>query len=115
MVEYLAIPAWNAPARSVAEWVAALNEAGGSASARRDGSDACWFRDPGLDLEGYALIEGGRPAAIDFELRADDPSRALAVITAAALALGWEIHDEGEDDDPDDGPDADDPPAADAD
>ena len=105
MVEYLALPAWNTPARSIDDWVAALGEAGGAASTRRESSSVCWLLVPSLDVEGYALIEEGHPSAINFELKADDPTHALAVLTAAAHSLGWEIHEEGEDDDPDDEPD----------
>ena len=102
MVEYLALPAWNTPARSIDEWVAALAEAGGAASTRRESSSVCWILAPSLDVEGYALIEEGHPSAINFELKATDPAHALAVLTAAAHSLGWEIHEEGEDDEPDD-------------
>jgi len=106
MVEYLALPAWNTPARSMDDWVEAITEAGASTSIRRESSTVWWLLSPALALEGYALIESGHPSAINFELKADDPSHALAVITAAAHSLGWEIHAEGEDDDPDGDDDA---------
>ena len=102
MVEYLALPAWNTPARSIDEWVAALAEAGGPATTRRESSTVCWVLAPSIDVEGYALIEEGHPSAINFELNAADPSHALAVITAAAHSLGWEIHEDDEDDPDDD-------------
>ena len=102
MVEYLALPAWNTPPRSIDAWVAAISEAGAPASRRHESSTVCWVLAPTLDVEGYALIEEGHPSAINFELKAADPAHALAVITAAAHSLGWEIHEEGEDDDRDD-------------
>ncbi len=102
MVEYLALPAWKTPPRSIDDWVAGMAEAGGSATIRRESSTVCWLLSPTLNLEGYALIEEGHPSAINFELKADDPSHALAIITAAAHSLGWEIHAEGDEDDRDD-------------
>ena len=106
MVEYLALPAWNTPARKMDEWVEAITEAGGAASIRRESATVWWLLSPALAVEGYALIESGHPSAINFELKAADPSHALAVLTAAAHSLGWEIHAEGEDDH-DDEPDDD--------
>ena len=101
MVEYLALPAWDTPARSIDEWISSLAEAGGPARLRRESSTVWWLLAPELDLEGYVLVESGHPSAINFELKADDPGHALAVITAAAHSVGWEIHAEGEDDEPD--------------
>ncbi len=101
MVEYLAIPAWNAPVRSLDEWVSGIAEAGGTAKLRRESSTVGWLLDESLDLEGYVVLESGSPTAINFELKADDPSHALAIITAAAHSLGWEIHADDEDDDDD--------------
>ena len=101
MVEYLALPAWNTPPRSINDWVEGISEAGGTATLRHESSSVCRLLSPALDLEGYALIESGHPSAINFELKADDPTHALAVITAAAHSLGWEIHAEGDDDDGD--------------
>lgn len=102
MVEYLALPAHNTPTRSIDDWIGAMAEAGGRATLRRESATVWWLLAPGLDLEGYVLVESGHPSAINFELKADDPSHALAVITAAAHSLGWEIHADGEDDDHDD-------------
>ena len=102
MVEYLALPAWDTPPRTIDEWISALAEAGGSASLHRESSTVWWLRSPDLDSEGYAVIESGYPTAINFELKADDPTHALTIITAAAISLGWEIHADGEDLDNDD-------------
>ena len=84
------------------EWVAALSEAGSPATIRRESATVWWLLAPAIELEGYALIESGHPSAINFELQAANPDHALALITAAAHSLGWEIHEEGEDDDRDD-------------
>ena len=102
MVEYLALPAWNTPGLSIDDWVNGMAEAGGPATLRRESSSVCWLLAPSLHLEGYVLIESGHPSAINFEIKSDDPSHALAVISAAAHSLGWEIHADDEDEGPDD-------------
>ena len=102
MVEYLAIPAWDTPPKSLDDWVGGIAEAGGAATVRRESSTVCWLLAPTLDMEGYVVVESGHPTAINFEIKAADPGRALAVITAAAHSLGWEVHEEGDDDGRDD-------------
>ena len=98
MVEYLAIPAWNTPTRSIDDWIGALAEAGAPATLRRESSTVWWVLAPALEAEGYVVVESGHPSAINFELKASDPGHALAVITAAAHSVGWEIHADDEDD-----------------
>lgn len=99
MIELLAIPTQNNPPRTLDDWVAALNAHGHAATIERDPPDGALIEVGPLNLRGFALIEGDRLSAIDFELHAPDPAPALAALEAAADDLGWELHeDEGEDD-----------------
>jgi hypothetical protein len=45
-------------------------------------------------------IDGGDVEAINFELHADEPAQAVAVLESVADGLGWELHsDDGDEDD----------------
>ncbi len=102
MREYLAIPAWRTPPTPLAAWVAGLTEAAGPVAVRPDPPSAFWLEVAPLRLRGFALIEEGHASAINFELHDPDPDPATRAIEAAALALGWEIHADDEDDPDDD-------------
>ena len=102
MVEYLALPAWETPPVKVADWVAGLSVAGGPVVVSRESSDVSWLEVAALRLRGYAVIEDGQVAAINFELRDPDPGPATRLLEEATVALGWELHaddDQAPDDD----------------
>jgi hypothetical protein len=102
MLEYLAIPAWNARPASLDAWTARLTEFGGPVVVTRDSSTSGWLEVASLRLRGYILLYNGKASAINFELHDPDPGPATLAIEAAAKALGWEIHPDDDDDDDDD-------------
>ena len=100
MPEYLALPAWETPSKSLDEWVAAL---AGPVALKRESPTVAWLEVATIQLRGYVVIEDGHPTAINFELLGPDPLPATRAIEAAAAALGWELHaDDEEDADADD-------------
>jgi hypothetical protein len=101
MIELLALPGWQAPPRSLDDWVAGLTEAGGRVVVAREEAGETWLEMGHLRLRGYAVIEGDRVEAINFELADPDPAPASRVVEAAARALGWEVHPDEPDDDSD--------------
>jgi hypothetical protein len=102
MLEYLAIPAWNARPVALEAWADRLTELAGPVVATRESSNAAWLEVASLRLRGYVLLQNGKVSAINFELHDADPDPALKAIEAAARALGFEIHaDEADDDDED--------------
>jgi hypothetical protein len=100
MIEYLLIPPWNGPPRSLADWVALLGRLGQRSDVEPDEPDgAVLVLDP-LGAQGYAQIEAdGRVSALhlEFDDSAADPARAL--VEAAAAEMGWEVVVDAEDDD----------------
>ena len=101
MIELLSLPAHQAPPTKLEDWVARLSELGGPVTVNRDSPGASWLEVASLRLRGYAMLEGGLVGAINFELTDPDPSPASRVVEAAARALGWEVHADDPDDDPD--------------
>ena len=102
MIELLAIPAWGAPPRDAADWLAGFEAIGQPARIEAAPPEGEWIEVPDLRLRGFLLPEDGRLAAIHFELHAPDPDPARLAVEAVALALDWELHDDDEDDDLDD-------------
>jgi hypothetical protein len=103
MLEYLALPGWKNPPRTLDDWVAALSETGGPVIVTRESSSETWIEVAPLRLRGYVVIENGHAAAINFELHDPDPGPATRAIENASTALGWEVHpDDDEDGDQDD-------------
>ncbi|MHC5539883.1 hypothetical protein ACYOEI_16815 [Singulisphaera rosea] len=104
MIELLVIPDWNTPERTLEDWVSRLSEVGGPVVVTRESVGASWIEIASLRLRGYAVIEGPRLEAINFELTALDPDPALRVIEAVSKDLGWEVHPDEPDlaDDPED-------------
>ena len=96
MIELLAVPAWDAPPRSLADWQAALTDQGCTPTIERDGPDECWLVLGSLRLRGYLVLEGEHVAAINFELADPEPAATTKVLEAAAVTLGWEIHPDDE-------------------
>ena len=109
MLEYLALPGWKTPPRTVDDWVASLSETGGPVIVTRESSSTAWIEVAPLRLRGYVVIENGNAAAINFELHDPDPGPATKAIEDAATALCWEVHpDDDEDGDEDSEEDEDD-------
>ena len=100
MLELLALPAWDAPPRSLDDWTAAFSAQGHEPTVEREGADASWIVVAGLRLRGLAMMEGDHVGAINFELTDPDPVDALRLLEAVVPPLNWEIHpDDGELDD----------------
>lgn len=103
MIERLAVPEWNAPARTLDDWVAEFARQGHPARLEPEPPEAAWLEIARLRLRGYALLEGRHVSAVHFEVTAPDPAEALCVLEAAAQRLSFEVHaDENEDDEDDD-------------
>lgn len=104
MIELLALPQWQAPPRTIDEWVAALSgQSAGPVVVTRESTTVSWLEIGSLRVRGYVVLEGQSVQAINFELAAPDPEPATRAIEAAALALEWEVHpDDPEDQDEDD-------------
>jgi hypothetical protein len=106
--ELLALPGWRTPPRTLDDWVAQLTTHAGPVVVSREGPDASWLEVASLRLRGYAVIAGRNVDAVNFELADSDPTPATVAVTAAAEALGWEVHRDDQDEDDDgDGDEAD--------
>ena len=101
MIELLSLPGHQAPSTTLDAWVAQLSTLGGPVTVTRDSPGASWLEVGRLRLRGYAMLEGGLVGAINFELTDPDPTPASRVVESAARALGWEVHADDPDDDPD--------------
>ena len=91
-IELLVLPGWQSPPRSLDDWVAELTSHAGPVVVTREDADASWLEVALLQLRGYAMLVGRNVDAINFELAGTDPEPATRAVTAAAEALGWEIH-----------------------
>lgn len=103
MIERLAIPAWQAPPRTLEDWKTALesiNDAG-TVDLERESGTVYWFELPARRLRGYAMLENSEVTAINFEFHAADPAPILAEVEALATRLGWELHEDDDDEDED--------------
>lgn len=99
MIELLAVPAWNTPPTTLDAWADALKAQGVGVQVERDPPGA-WLEVGSLRLRGYALSEGIKLEAINFELSDPDPAPATRLLETVAAALGWEVHadeDDGDD------------------
>ncbi len=102
MLELLAIPAWNTPPKTVEDWTEALQSQGAVVTLERESPAAVWLEVGALRFRGYALCEGRKLEAINFELADPDPAPALKLLEAAAATLGWELHADDDEDSDDD-------------
>ena len=98
-IELLALPGWQTPPTPLDLWVAELTVHGGPVEVTSESTTASWLEVGRLRLRGYAMLAGRRVEAINFELNDPDPAPATRVIEAAALALGWEVHEDDDEDD----------------
>lgn len=103
-VEWLALPGWQAPPADINDWARALTEACGPTTVDRESAEVHWVEVGPMRVRGYAVIEGGKVAAVNFELFDPDLEPARAALEAAADALGWELHADDPDDEDDDDP-----------
>jgi hypothetical protein len=101
VIELLALPGWKTPPTPLDAWVERLTAVAGPVVVTREATDASWLEVGRLRLRGYAVIAGHNVEAINFELNDADPAAATHAITAAADALGWEVHEDDDDDDDD--------------
>lgn len=98
MIERLAVPQWNAPGRTLDDWVAEFHRQGHPARIVPEPPEAAWLEIAPLRLRGYVVLEGRNVSAINFELSSADSAEAHRAIEAAAERLGFELHsDEDED------------------
>jgi hypothetical protein len=103
MTELLALPGWDSPPTKLDDWVAQLSAQGAEVAVERESAGVAWLEVGSLRLRGYAMSEGLRLEAINFELHDPDAGPATRLIEAAASALGWEVHaDEPDEDETDD-------------
>jgi hypothetical protein len=104
-VELLALPGWQTAATSLDAWVAQLTAHAGPIVVTRESATVSWLEAARHRLRGYVMLAGQSVEAINFELSGSDPAPGTHALTAAADALGWELHpDDGEDEDDDDEP-----------
>ena len=102
MIEWLAIPAHEAPTRSIKDWAKAFEELGYQPFIVPEPPGASWLEIPALGLRGFATHENTGLEAILFEMDDRDPELALGVLGTAAKTLNWEIHEDTDDDSDDD-------------
>lgn len=99
MIELLAIPQWQAPARTLNDWSAALAGLGLDVRVVQDEDRDSWLEIPSLRSRGFAVLDGLTLEAIHFEVAAIEPEPAIEQLTQAASALGWELHPDNDEDD----------------
>ncbi len=100
MIELLAIPGWQTPPTSLAEWAAHLEERSGCKPAiEQESPDGAWIEIAPLRVRGFAVLSGPAIEAINFEITDPDPTEATQFLESAAAAIGWEIHPDDEDED----------------
>jgi hypothetical protein len=96
MIEILALPDWNTPPRTLADWSAQFAELGHASTVVRDDDGDTWIEVAAMRLRGIVELDGDRAESIYFELHDPDPTPATTLLESAARALGWEIYPEDE-------------------
>ena len=103
MTELLALPDWKATPVDVQAWAAALTEACGPTTVSRDSPEAYWLDVAMPRVRGYAVVEGIKVAAVNFEVDDADLATITPLLERAAASLGWELFpDDPDDEDTDD-------------
>lgn len=97
MIELLALPDWNTPPRSTADWVDKFAAAGHTAVVARDEDKDLWIEVAPLRLRGLMEMEGDVVASVHFELQHPDPEPAASLIEQVTRALGWEVYPDEDD------------------
>ena len=103
MIEILVVPAWDTPKTPLTSWAEQFAGQGLAATVTRESTGVSWIEINALRLRGYAVMNGLQAEAINFELAATDPAPARAAIERAASALAWELHEDDEAGDDDEG------------
>ncbi|MEW4566331.1 hypothetical protein AB1L88_00545 [Tautonia sp. JC769] len=99
VIERLLIPAWNAPARSVDDWNAQLEQLGDPPVIDRRDPEELWIVLDPIGTRLLAVMEGSTLVALHAEIDGPDPSNALDLLGRAADALDWEVHETEDEDD----------------
>jgi hypothetical protein len=107
MIEFLAIPAHNAPPSTLEDWVAWLSGQGQSPRIAREDEDLVWLEIPALHVKGLVSFEGDRLEAVNFELHGPDAAPALGILHSLAANFAWELHEDDGLDDEDEDPEGD--------
>ncbi len=104
MIERLAIPAWQAPPKTLDDWKTALESIpdAGTVTLERESGTVYWFELPARRLRGYAMLENAEVTAINFEFHGVDPGPCLSAVEDVASRLGWELHEDEDDEDDED-------------
>lgn len=103
MIEFLAIPGWQTPPTTLAEWVARLEEeAGPAVIVERESPQGAWVHLEAMGVHGFAVLAGPHVEAINFEVQEPITPEVGRLLERAASAIGWEIHPDDPDDDEDD-------------
>jgi hypothetical protein len=97
MIELLALPDWNTPARSVSDWVAAFAAVGRTAVVARDDDNDHWIEVAPMRVRGLMDLEAEAVASIHFELHDADPEPGAKLVEQVARSLGWEIYPDEDD------------------
>ncbi|HEY2157941.1 MAG TPA: hypothetical protein VGH33_20095 [Isosphaeraceae bacterium] len=103
MIELLAIPAWQTPTTTLAEWVAQLEKGGGPAViVERESPQGAWIHLEAMGVHGFAVLAGPHVEAVNFEIQEPLSADVNRFLEEAAAAIGWEIHPDDPDDEDDD-------------
>jgi hypothetical protein len=97
MTERLALPDWNTPPRTLADWVAGFASLGHAALVVRDEDGDTWIEVAPLRLRGLAEVEHEHVASLHFELTDPDPEVAVRIVVEVARGLGWEVYEDEDD------------------
>jgi hypothetical protein len=103
VIEFLAIPGWQTPPTTLAQWVEALEAKGARAVVvERESPQGAWVHLEAMGTMGFAVLAGPHVEAINFEIQEPLPPDVTEFLEGAAAAIGWEIHPDEPDDDEDD-------------
>ncbi len=96
VIEWLAIPQWDAPPRTLEDWRGAFESRGYDGTVEVE-PDATWLFVDQLGLKAFAVIESERLVALHMEV--PDRKEAVELVEQIAVELDWELHDDEEEDD----------------
>lgn len=91
-LELLAIPGWDAPSRTVQDWLRQFEAMGVMPRLKKEEGET-WILLPSLSSTALVVQESGELEALNFEI----PSGVSGVrerLEEAAAALGWELYEE---------------------
>ena len=97
MIERLAIPASGTAPSSLETWKDALKGLGHETRVAKEAGDS-WLDIPSIRVRGFLVFEGEFVEAINFEIQDSNAQSALETLATTASAIGWELHDEPDDD-----------------